>query len=172
MGNCVLDEPVLVLNANYEPLNVCNGKRAINLLYASKADPLMNGRGSINSGSNSFKLPSVIRLRYMVKRPRPQVTLSKREILRRDNNKCQYCGRAHSGMTIDHIVPKHMGGEHSWLNLVAACPDCNRRKGGTILERTNMKLRRPPFRPKASAKYRFGGYLEHHQEWLQFINGW
>lgn len=172
MGNSVLDEPVLVLNANYEPLNVCNSKRAINLLYASKADTLINGRGNVRSGSAEFELPSVIRLRYMVKRPRPQVTLSKREILRRDNHRCQYCGRAHSGMTIDHIVPKHMGGEHSWLNLVAACPECNRRKGGYALERTNMKLRRQPFKPQASAAYRFGSYLENRQEWEQFISGW
>lgn len=172
MGNQVLNEPVLVLNANYEPLNVCNTKRAINLLYASKADTLMNGRGYIRSGSAEFELPSVIRLRYMVKRPRPQVTLSKREILRRDNNRCQYCGQSHSNMTIDHVVPKHLGGEHSWLNLVAACPECNRRKGGYPLDRTNMQLRREPFVPQPSAQYRFGTYLEKREEWQPFIRGW
>lgn len=172
MGRFVLDEPVLVLNANYEPLNVCNTKRAINLLYASKADTLINGRGSIRSGSAEFELPSVIRLRYMVKRPRPQVVLSKREILRRDEHKCQYCGCSHTAMTIDHIVPKRLGGAHSWLNLVAACPECNRRKGGYKLERTNMRLRRQPFVPQASAAYRFGTYLERREEWQPFIGGW
>ena len=172
MNKSILDEPVLVLNVNYEPLNVCSTRRAFALLFAEKADILLNGRGYIASGSIKFELPSVIRLRYMIKRPRPQVSLSKREILRRDNHTCQYCGRNHVGMTIDHVVPKRLGGGHSWSNLVAACASCNRRKGGLNLEHTNMRLRRKPVEPTASASYRFGTYLSNHQEWQPFIHGW
>lgn len=172
MTRTILDEPVLVLNVNYEPLNVCHTKRAISLLFTDKADIILNGRGKVRSGSAEFDLPSVIRLRYMVKRPRPHVTLSKREVLRRDNFTCQYCGRKSSVLTIDHVKPRHMGGSHSWENLVAACASCNRRKGGMLVAKANMQLLREPFEPSASAKYLFGRYLTNHTEWTQFIDGW
>lgn len=124
-----LNEPVLILNINYEPLHVCNIKRALNLLLAGKAEIVLNGRGYIHTSSDQFEIPSVIKLAYMVKRPRPQIALSKREILRRDDYTCQYYGRKTNLLTIDHVVPRHAGGSHSWYNLVAACAPCNRRKG-------------------------------------------
>lgn len=172
MGISILNEPVLILNVNFEPLHVCNTKRALSLLLAGKAEIVLNGRGTIRSASAEFDLPSIIKLQYMVRRPRPRVSLSKREILRRDNYTCQYCGRKSSHLTIDHIVPRHMGGPHSWLNLVAACSPCNRRKGGRTPEQANMSLMRPPFEPSPSAAYRFGNHLERHQEWRPFISGW
>lgn len=172
MSKSRLDEPVLVLNVNYEPLNICNTKRAVALLYADKADTIKNGRGMLRSGSAEFELPSVIRLRHMVKRPRPHVALSKREILRRDNFTCQYCGRKNVTMTIDHVNPRRLGGAHSWQNLVAACAACNRRKGGELLHRVNMKLKRQPFEPSASAMYRFGSYLARNDDWVEFVQGW
>ena len=172
MGTSILNEPVLILNVNYEPLHVCNTKRALSLLMAGKAEIILNGRGTINSASAEFELPSIIKLQYMVKRPRPRVSLSKREVLRRDNYTCQYCGRKSSHLTIDHVVPRHMGGPHSWFNLVAACSACNRRKGGRTPEQANMVLLNPPHEPSPSAAYRFGRHLEHHQEWQPFIPGW
>ncbi len=167
-----LNEPVLILNVNFEPLHVCSIKRAFGLLLAGKAEIILNGRGYLHSSARQFEIPSVIRLGYMVRRPRPRVSLSKREILRRDNYTCQYCGRRTNMLTIDHVVPRHLGGDHSWHNLVAACGPCNRRKGGHTPEQANMSLRRHPFEPSASASYLFGGHLEHHGEWRQFIEGW
>lgn len=172
MGTSILNEPVLILNVNFEPLHVCNTKRALSLVLSGKAEIVLNGRGTIRSPSAEFDLPSIIKLQYMVKRPRPRVSLSKREILRRDNYVCQYCGRKSSHLTIDHVVPRHMGGPHSWRNLVAACSPCNRRKGGRTPEQANMRLLRPPFEPSPSAAYRFGRHLEQHQEWRPFITGW
>ena len=172
MGTSILNEPVLILNVNFEPLHVCNTKRALSLILSGKAEIILNGRGTIRSPSAEFELPSIIKLQYMVKRPRPSVSLSKREILRRDNYICQYCGRKSSHLTIDHIVPRHMGGPHSWLNLVAACSPCNRRKGGRTPEQANMSLLRAPFEPSPSAAYRFGRHLEHHEEWVPFVRGW
>ena len=172
MGTSILNEPVLILNVNFEPLHVCNTKRALSLVLSGKAEIVLNGRGTIRSPSREFDLPSIIKLQYMVKRPRPRVSLSKREILRRDNYTCQYCGRKSSHLTIDHVVPRHMGGPHSWRNLVAACSPCNRRKGGRTPEQANMLLLRPPFEPSPSAAYRFGRHLEHHEEWVPFISGW
>lgn len=172
MGITVLNEPVLILNVNFEPLHVCNTKRALALVMAGKAEIVLNGRGTIRSASDEFDLPSIIKLQYMVKRPRPRVSLSKREVLRRDEYACQYCGRKSHHLTIDHVVPRHMGGRHTWTNLVAACSPCNRRKGGRTPEQAGMQLRRQPFEPSASAHYRFGRHLESHEEWEPFILGW
>jgi len=167
-----LNEPVLILNVNYEPLHVCNTKRALSLVFKGKADILLNGRGTIRSATAEFDIPSVIKLGYMVKRPRLQISLTKREILRRDNHTCQYCGRRTHLLTIDHIVPRRLGGQHTWTNVVAACPPCNRRKGGKMPENANMVLSRQPTQPSASAYYRFGHHLRTHQEWEEFIRGW
>lgn len=173
MGNLVnFNEPVLILNVNYEPLHVCSIKRALNLIFAGKAEILVNGRGYIHTNSTKFEIPSVIKLAHMVRRPRPQVALSKREVLRRDNYTCQYCGRKTTVLTIDHVIPRHAGGEHRWDNLVAACAPCNRQKGGRTPEQANMHLRHPPFEPSPSAYYLFGTHLEKRQEWQQFVEGW
>ena len=165
-------EPVLVLNANFEPINVCTTRRAVNLVLTGKATMVLNGRGEIKTVSRTFPRPSIIRLGRMIKRPRPQVRLNKREILRRDNYTCQYCGQQMSYLTVDHIIPRRLGGQHSWENLVAACPDCNHRKGGRTLEQANMHLLRPPGEPPASANYLFGRHLHSNLEWTPFVEGW
>jgi 5-methylcytosine-specific restriction endonuclease McrA len=108
----------------------------------------------------------------MVKRPRLAVRLSKREILRRDNYTCQYCGQRSSYLTVDHVVPRRLGGDHSWENLVAACPACNHRKGGHTLEYVHMSLLRPPLEPPQSARYFFARHLWQNEDWLPFIDGW
>jgi 5-methylcytosine-specific restriction endonuclease McrA len=168
----MLDEPVLVLNGNYEPINVCTTKRAMGLLLAEKAQVLENGRGVIHTVTRTFERPSVIRLVYMVRRPRPHVRLCKREILRRDGHRCQYCGRKTGQLTLDHVVPRHRGGEHSWKNLVAACPQCNRRKGGRTLTEARMKLLRRPFEPRSTAQYLFGRYAGGNGMWSKYLEGW
>lgn len=164
--------PVLVLNANFEPINVCNTRRAIGLILMNKASLVMNGRGEIQTISKSFPSPSIIRLDRMVHRPRQTVRLTKREVFRRDNFTCQYCGQRPLRLTVDHIIPRHRGGQHSWDNLVTACPSCNLRKGGRTLEIVGMRLLRLPSEPPASAYYIFGRYLENNQEWTPFIQGW
>lgn len=164
--------PVLVLNANFEPINVCNTRRAITLVLGGKASLVMNGRGEIKTVTHTFPRPSVIRLVNMVKRPRPRVKLTKREVMRRDSYSCQYCGQHASIMTIDHILPRHMGGGYTWDNLVTACPACNHRKGGRTIEQAHMRLLRVPAEPPASATYIFGHHLHENQDWLPFVQGW
>jgi len=167
-----MDLPVLVLNGNYEPINVCNTKRAMGLILAGKAQVLENGRGVIHTVSRTFERPSVIRLVYMVHRPRPRVRLCKREILRRDGYRCQYCGRKMRNLTIDHVVPRHRGGEYSWHNLVAACPQCNRKKGGRTLTESGMELLRKPFEPRPTAEYLYGRYNDGKGAWDEYLIGW
>ena len=167
-----MNEPVLVLNGNYEPINVCTTKRAMGLILADKATALENGRGFVHTVSQTYERPSVIRLLYVVRRPRPRVRLNRREILRRDEYRCQYCGREMSRMTIDHVIPRYRGGVHSWKNLVAACPQCNRRKGGRTLAEVRMALRRQPFEPRPTAQYLFGRYLAGNGTWTKYLTGW
>ncbi len=167
-----MNQPVLVLNGNYEPINVCNTKRAMGLLLTGKATALENGRGFIHTVSRAYERPSVIRLIYIIRRPRPRVRLCKREILRRDGYRCQYCGREMNHLTLDHIVPRYRGGAHTWENLVAACPQCNRRKGGRTLAGARMKLLRTPFEPRPTALYIFGRYTAGNGTWVKYLEGW
>ncbi len=164
--------PVLVLNANFEPVNVCDMRRAVGLLMAEKASLVVNGRGEIKTINSSFPRPSVIRLQKMISRPRPVLKLTRREVFRRDNYTCQYCGKKTSSLTIDHVIPRHQGGKHVWNNVVAACSHCNHRKGGRLPEEVGMRLMRQPSEPPTSAQYIFGRHLNDNSEWETFLTGW
>ena len=89
----MISAPVLVLNQNYQPLNVCTVRRAVVLLGIGKAEPLENGRGEVHTPSHAIPIPSVIRLMYLIKRPLLQRRLSRKEVFLRDNYTCLYCGR-------------------------------------------------------------------------------
>lgn len=167
-----MNAPVLVLNANYEPLNVCSTRRALCLLVAGKAEMLLNGRGTVHTVRLALPRPSIIRLGYMIRRPRPRVRLTKREIFRRDDHACQYCGSRSGRLTIDHVLPRHRGGEHSWFNLVTACAECNLRKGGRTLKEASMRLRRPPSEPTATPTYLFARHLPSNEDWIEYLAGW
>jgi 5-methylcytosine-specific restriction endonuclease McrA len=108
----------------------------------------------------------------MVHRPRLRVKLARREIFRRDNFTCQYCGKRSGELTVDHIIPRHLGGQHTWSNVVTACAQCNHRKGGRTLAEAGMQLTRQPAEPPASALYIFGRHLTEYAEWEPFLLGW
>ena len=162
--------PVLVLNQNYKPLNVCLDRRAVVLLYRGKAEMLENGSGFIHSASYTFHLPSVIRLVYMIKRPRLVRKLVRLEIFNRDSYTCQYCGKQTRQLTIDHVIPRYRGGPHTWENLVSACVPCNRRKAGKTPEEARMKLRQTPVTPRSNRySYIPSHYLEAREEWQRYL---
>jgi 5-methylcytosine-specific restriction endonuclease McrA len=167
-----MNEPVLVLNGNYAPINVCSTRRAMGLILIGKANMVMDGRGVVRTVSRSFPKPSIIRLQQVIKRPRPCVKLSKHEIFRRDQYRCQYCGQQSRNLTVDHILPQHLGGEATWSNLVTSCAMCNHKKGGLTLEQSGLKLPKKPKQPPGSAVYLFRKYLNHYQDWEPFIQGW
>lgn len=167
-----MHKPVLVLNANFAPINVCTTRRAIGLILTGKASMVMDGRGMIKTVTSSIEKPSVIRLGRMVKRPRPRVKLNKREIFRRDNYTCQYCGTRGGHLTIDHVIPRRMGGSQSWQNLVTACAACNHQKGGRTATQAGMTLRQKPREPSSSALYIFARYTSINGEWKPYLIGW
>lgn len=144
----MLSAPVLVLNLNYVPINVCNVRRAIVLLGKGKAELIQNSRGQIHSPSCVFEIPSIIRLVYLIKRPFAPRKLSKKEVFLRDQYTCQYCGKKTQALTLDHVVPRRQYGTHTWENVVAACSSCNLLKAGRTPEEANMRLIRPPRAPQ------------------------
>ncbi|GBD24285.1 hypothetical protein HRbin29_01963 [bacterium HR29] len=164
-------QAVLVLNQNYEPLSVCPVRRAIVLVLRGKAEIVEASREVIRSASRVFPLPSVIRLVNFIRRPRPKVRLTRREVFERDGWQCQYCGKVTRDLTLDHVVPRHRGGEHTWENLVSACRACNHRKAGRTPEEARMRLLREPAPPKVSLYHAFLPYLVGRHEWRKFVPG-
>ncbi len=165
--------PVLVLNQNFEPLNVCNVRRALVLVLDGKAEVLELNHQIVYTATLSIHCPSVIRLSHLIKRPRPRARLSRREIFIRDNYTCQYCGARLRDLTLDHVIPRSKGGPHTWENLVSACKTCNHRKGGKSLSETRMHLARPPREPRSNIYYMVHRFLEHGpmDEWLIYLPG-
>ena len=160
---------VLVLNQNYEPLSVAGVRRALALIGTGKAEVLEHGVLPIRTPSRELARPSVIRLVAYVKRPRPRVRFSRREVFRRDSYTCQYCGRKGGHLTLDHVFPRHRGGRDAWENLVTACRACNQRKGGRTPEEARMPLRRRPFEPKATARALLRPDAEHCSAWRLYL---
>jgi 5-methylcytosine-specific restriction endonuclease McrA len=161
--------PVLVLNQGYEPLNVCRVRRALVLVLNEKAEVLENGRGELHAIGSSYEVPSVIRLVYSVKRPRLRRKLTKFEIFNRDHYTCQYCGRETKEPTLDHVMPKRRGGEHSWTNIVTACVACNRRKAGHTPEEAHMKLLSVAAPPKDTGFHIPFHQVRNHKEWHKYL---
>ena len=141
---------VLVLNASYEPINVCTMRRATVLVLKSRADVLEEGSGALHSERLVMARPCVIRLRRYVRVPRDvhRRKITRKAVLARDAWTCQYCGRqANAGLTVDHVIPRSRGGQSVWENIVASCAPCNRKKGNRLPREVSMhprNLPRPP----------------------------
>jgi 5-methylcytosine-specific restriction endonuclease McrA len=163
---------VLVLNQTFEPLHVCSARRAVVLLYAGKAERLEDTPRVIRSPSTSVVLPSVIRLHRYVKKPaRPTIAFNKKNILKRDTYTCQYCGRnGGERMTIDHVIPKSLGGRTVWENVVSACRACNLKKANKSLGEAGMHLLRKPIRPLSLSYLEILAHASHHADrWRRYL---
>ena len=138
---------VLVLNQDYRALTICSVERAFVLVHLQKAE-LVEALPDrfMRSPSLRFPWPSIVRLKAYVRVPYKRILLSRKNVLRRDAYRCQYCGKR-DNLTVDHVFPKSRGGKDTWENLVAACTPCNNRKGNRTPEEIGMPLKRKPFRP-------------------------
>ena len=166
----MINLPVLVLNQSYEPLAVCRAKRAVVLIYQGKAEMLENGAGFIHTVSDSFELPSVIRIAHMVKRPYRQKKLTRYEVFNRDKYTCQYCGKEIKQLTLDHVIPRYRDGQHTWENVVSACVPCNRRKAGRTPQEAGMRLIRQPSQPRGDGLFYIPAhYPRTRSEWQKYL---
>jgi 5-methylcytosine-specific restriction endonuclease McrA len=140
---------VLVLNASYEPINVCTVRRAAVLVFKSRAEVLEKGEGALHSERLAFDRPCVIRLMRYVRIPRDvhRRKITRKAVLARDAYTCQYCGRQAPGLTVDHVIPRSRGGSSSWENIVASCAPCNRKKGNRLPREAKMRPTNHPRPP-------------------------
>ena len=140
---------ILILNFSYEPLQFCTARRGLVMVLSGRAEQIECDGYVVRSPSISLQVPTVIRVLNLVKRKvRKSVSFSKKNILRRDNFMCQYCGDGDHPLTVDHIIPKSRGGKTIWVNVVVACKPCNMKKGNRTAREANMRLRKAPSRPK------------------------
>lgn len=188
-----LSLPVLVLNKNWQAIGTTNLQRAITLLMSEYKNGLRKAEvidefsmprtweewsilknksfdenKIIRSVSGIYHIPEIIKLNGYDKLKIHRVTFSRANIFKRDQFACQYCGDkpGTEELTIDHIIPKSLGGKTNWENCVVACVDCNSRKANKLLKNTNMKLLKIPIVPKATdiklkVKY---------QSWIAWLN--
>jgi 5-methylcytosine-specific restriction endonuclease McrA len=171
-----LDEKVLVLNRLYTAIRVISARRAFVMLFKQAAEVIAVEDGRyvtydfeswtevgelqrqfepgahawIRTPNFQVAVPKIIRLLVYDRLPRQDVKLNRRNLYARDGNRCQYCGEHYPTreLTVDHIVPRVRGGQHSWTNLVCACVRCNARKGGRTPQQASMHLIRAPRKPR------------------------
>ena len=135
---------VLVLNASYEPLNVCTVKRAHVLVFKGKAEVIESLDRPFRSATATFVWPHVIRLVNYVRVPRTvKRKISRRALFARDGWRCVYCGSA-GRLTLDHVVPRSRGGDSVWENVVTSCAPCNLRKADRLVEELGLTMRVRP----------------------------
>ena len=145
-----MQAPVLVLNATFEPINVCTVRRAVVLVLKQKAELVEEGAWALRSERATVSRPAVIRLMSYVHVPRDahRRKITRRAVFARDGWTCQYCG-SRTNLTVDHVIPRSKGGLSSWENIVASCAPCNRRKGDSLPRQAGMQLLKQPRRPSA-----------------------
>jgi 5-methylcytosine-specific restriction endonuclease McrA len=165
-----INRNVLVLNKSWVAVNVITLRRAIKIVYKEDASIVVYNKHAavsyetysweewekispqddeevIRTSRNLIRVPKVIVLHGYNKIGQiKKVNFSRRGALKRDEHICQYCGE--KGDTIDHVVPKSMGGKTSWENCVAACVKCNARKANRTPDQARMKLSRVPYKPR------------------------
>jgi 5-methylcytosine-specific restriction endonuclease McrA len=166
----LLGQRVLVLNASYEPLQLVSTRRAIVLLLQEKAEVIEATEQRLRAQSLFLDIPLVIRLVRYIKIPRRlRLPCSRRGVLTRDRETCQYCGiqPGRSQLTVDHVLPRSRNGQTTWENVVTACRECNHRKGGRTPDEANMVLASKPRQPQYVA-FALLGELERHDVWRKY----
>ena len=163
---------VLVLNASYEPLNVCSVRRAHVLVFKGKAEVLEEHETPLRSATDTFARPHVIRLVTYVRVPRAEKRkISRRALFARDQWECVYCGTTGGRLTLDHVVPRSRGGDSVWENVVTACAPCNLRKGDRLPEEVSMAMRRLPRAPSPTLFILLAAPSELPTTWNRYLPG-
>ena len=184
----VLERPTLVLNRNWQPVNVATVARALVLLWNESArvvDPndyrtytwadwsqlrLRDGDPFIQAVRLRLRAPEVIVLADYDRLPSAAVSFSRRNLFKRDHWTCQYCGVQPGGdeLTIDHVVPRSQGGTSTWENCVLACVTCNKRKADRTPQQAGLKLRHAPVRPMWKPLY--ARHTVRIESWSKFVS--
>lgn len=164
--------PALLLNNNHEVLSFITDRRSIKFILSESVDILSTWDDSFSYYNQTINFPAVLRLKYLIKRPRPNVIFSRAAVFKRDDLKCQYCSKSLRTdlMTIDHVIPKIKGGSNrSFTNCVAACYVCNNRKGGRTPEEAGMKLLKQPVVPVIGSVKKIEDVTTWHSDWNYYL---
>jgi 5-methylcytosine-specific restriction endonuclease McrA len=163
----------LLLNSTYEAMSFIDEKKAIKLLFKGKVETIATWSDkTIKFGDNELLHPAILRMKYFIKRNKTEiVAFSRKSVFKRDCFSCQYCGifLTYDNITMDHIIPKKLGGSNSFLNCVAACQSCNLFKGDKTLEESGLKLLNQPFIPRNKFYYGTLKHIKWHEQWNLFI---
>ncbi|MEX2560394.1 MAG: HNH endonuclease [Pirellulales bacterium] len=184
----VLERPTLILNRNWQPVNVATVARALVLVWNAAArvvDPddfqlytwadwsrlaPPDGGPCIRASRLRLRVPEVVVLAGYDRLPDAAVSFSRRNIFKRDHSTCQYCGRQPGSeeLSIDHVVPRAQGGLSTWTNCVLACVECNKRKADRTPQQAGMRLRKQPVRPAWKPLYARHGVVV--ASWSKFVS--
>ncbi len=185
----VLSKPVLVLNRNFQPVQMTTAKRGMVLLYGGAAHaldesgepcdfdswrslPVREADDGIPIIGGAVRVPRVLHLVRYDRTPRLAIRLTRKNLMIRDDYQCQYCLKRPltRELNIDHVHPRSRGGEDTWENLVVACRVCNLRKGWKTPDEANMRLARRPTRPRwALAAHLAFSTAARFPEWEPFL---
>jgi 5-methylcytosine-specific restriction endonuclease McrA len=193
-----LDCNVLVLNKHYMAIRIVGARRAFSLLFRELAEVVyvddgkysnydfqswcevsqfkrrfeLDGHDWVSTVNFYIAVPRIIRLLFYDRLPRNEVKLNRRNIFARDKNKCQYCGRRQptSELSLDHVIPRSMGGKAVWENIVCACAECNVKKGGRNPKQAGMTLIQKPVRPKHNPFVHIHLGQQRYRSWQQFLD--
>jgi 5-methylcytosine-specific restriction endonuclease McrA len=200
MPGTALESSVLVLNSSLVAVDLITARRAFCLLCKAVAEvvDVSDGRYEfhgfeswreisefkrrhgladddaewVSTVSYELEVPRVVRLMYYDRYPQRTVALNRRNVFARDENRCQYCGQKFptSELSLDHVVPLSLGGRTSWTNLVCACTECNKRKGGRTPGQARMKLRRKPVQPQRNPQIKLKLRRKKYYSWKHFLD--
>ncbi len=190
----MLDETVLVLNRLWQAVNICTVRRAVIMLYCGHASVVLETNGEYrtfafndwhdfsehNANGNSclhgqdfrIMIPNVVLLARYDKVPIKEIKLTRHNIYKRDKNTCQYCGKVfdRDDLNLDHVIPRDIGGDTSWENMVCSCLECNAMKGNRTPRQANMHLIRKPKRPRWTPLLSFSFGQDTHETWKKFVD--
>jgi 5-methylcytosine-specific restriction endonuclease McrA len=161
---------VLVLNRNWQAINVTTPKEAFCMLATNVATaldvdgesirpvtwaewialPVRETDTAIKTVRGPIRAPTVIVAVNFARVPKKRPKLCAKTIRERDGNRCQYTGkllRPEQG-SLDHILPRSRGGPDSWENLVWSDKEVNARKGNRLPHEAGLRLITSPRAPK------------------------
>lgn len=170
MGNLNKDI-VLVLNKNWQAINICTPADALSMMYSDTATGLefvgfddmvptkwkdwvnlecKEDDNFVKTVQGNIKIPKIIILCNFDKVPKKRPKITRRGIWLRDEGVCQYTGKKlkpNEG-NIDHVIPKSRGGTTDWTNCVLAHKNVNAKKADKTPEEAGLSLIRKPYTPK------------------------
>jgi len=163
----------LVVDQQCQPLQVLPALRALCLTLSDRASTLIHYDAVVHTVSRSYPVPSVVQMAHTLAGGKHYARFTRRNVLTRDQNTCQYCvtRKPERELTLDHVVPRVLGGKTSWTNIVAACEKCNHDKDCLTLEQAGLKLRKKPVKPLWSTIVSMRGFLcqDPHPTWKPFL---